>query len=163
MTATSPATQDETQPTFMLMTNRDLLSVIMLGGVIGMITWGLSWLLGNYVFEAILCGGDAIQCSSATMYAEITATILAAIAALFALVRLRVFRPMLVVIAATASLWGLIGAISSLPWYLVMIASIVLYALAYGLYVWIVRIRRFWVAAVVILLLIIAVRYIMTL
>lgn len=163
MSPTPAPVQDETQPQFMLMANRDLAMVILLGAVVGLITWGLSWLLGTYVFNAVLCGGDAARCASAPMYGEITASVVVAIGALVGLVRLRVFRPMLVVIAATISLWGLIGMLSSLAWYWVMLASVVLYAFAYGLFVWTVRIRLFWAALVVCLLLIIAVRYVMTL
>lgn len=154
--------QNETQPQFMLMANRDLAMVILLGAVVGLLTWGLSWLLGTFVFNAILCGGADSRCASAPLYGEITATIIVAIGALIGLVRLRVFRPMLVVIAATVSLWGMIGSLSSLAWFWVMIASVVLFALAYGLFVWAVRIRQFLAALIVILLLIVAVRYVMT-
>ena len=163
MSPTTTPVKDETQPQFMLMANRDLAMVILLGAIAGLLTWVLSWLLGNYVFTAILCGGGDTRCASAPMYAEITATVIVAIVALVALVRLRVFRPLLVVIAATVSLWGMIGMLSSLAWYWVMLASILLYAVAYGLFVWVVRIRLFWAALIVILLLIIAVRYVMTL
>jgi len=127
------------------------------------LTWGLSWLLSTYVFSAILCGDGDTRCASVGMYGEITSTVIIAIIALVGLVRLRVFRPMLVVIAATISLWGMIGVLSSLAWYWVLLACVVLYAIAYGLFVWIVRIRLFWAALVVCLLLIIAVRYVMTL
>lgn len=151
--------QDETQPQFMLMANRDLASVIILGALVGLLTWGLAWLLGTYVFEPILCGGGDTRCGSAPQYGEITATIVVAIGALLGLVRLRVFRPLLVVLAATVTLWGLIGMVTVFEWYWAALASLVLYALAYGLFVWVVRIRRFWLALVVVLLLVIAVRF----
>lgn len=155
------ANQDETQPQFMLMANRDLASVIILGAFVGLLTWGAGWLLGTYVFDPILCGAGDTRCGMAPQYGEITATILVAVLALLGLVRLRVFRPMLVVLAATITLWGLVGMLTALEWYWVAAASVTLYALAYGLFVWIVRIRRFWLALVVALALIIAVRLVL--
>ena len=92
----------------------------------------------------------------------ITATILMAIAALLALVRFRIFRPMLVVLAATLSLWGLTELTHPLAWYWALIASAALYALAYGVFVWLVRVRVFWVALVLTILLIMAVRAVLT-
>lgn len=162
MTATSPTTQTDTQSAFMLMANRDLLSVILLGGVIGIATWGLSWLLGSFVYDAILCSGGDTCRANPDEFGEITAVAITAIAALIALVRLRVFRPMLVVIAVTASLWGLMALLSPLEWYWTMLAGAAVYAVAYGLFVWTVRIRRFWIALILVLLLIVAIRYIMT-
>lgn len=156
------ASQEETQPKFILMANRNLAAVILLGAIVGLATWGIGWLLGAYAFGPLLCGDGGAQCGSAMQYGLVTSQILAAVAALLGLVRLRVFRPLLVVLATTVSLWGLVGALSALAWYGLALASVVLYALAYGLFVWIVRVRKFWLALIVAVILVIIVRFVLT-
>jgi hypothetical protein len=149
----------DTQQKFTLMANRNLLSVILLGAGIGLLMWGIGWALKTYVFASVACGATMVQCDASAQYAEIAAAILIAIVALIGLVRLRIFRPLLVVLAVTMSLWGLSGLVSTLPlqWALPLIAG--LYAIAYGLFVWIVRVRVFWVAALLTVLLVGAVRW----
>jgi len=71
MSPTPAPVKDETQPQFMLMANRDLAMVILLGAIVGLLTWGLSWLLSTYVFSAILCGDGDTRCASVGMYGEI--------------------------------------------------------------------------------------------
>lgn len=153
--------QDEAQPRFMPITTADFLRVLLLGALIGVATYGVALLLRNFVFGPITCEGGQV-CANAASYGEITSAILLAIVGLLGTVRLRVFRPMIVVVAATASLWGLMVATDSLAWHWGLLAHGVLYGLAYGIFTWAVRIRRFWVALVLSVMLIVVLRYVMT-
>src|SRR5690606_32821563 len=139
--------QDEARPQFMPITTADFLRVLLLGALIGMATYGVALLLRNFVFTPIVCEGGQV-CATAASYGEITSAILLAIVGLLGTVRLRVFRPMIVVVAATASLWGLMMTTDSLAWHWGLLAHGILYGLAYGLFTWAVRIRRFLVALI---------------
>ena len=136
-----------------------IVAVVLLGAVIGLLVWGLTLVIDRYVLTAILCGGNRdLECANAAIYAESVATIIGAIVGLFFLVRLQVFRPLLVVLAAVISLWGIIGLAGLLPWYGVGLSAVGLYAFSYGLFTWIARIRAFWVVVVLLVVLVVAVR-----
>ena len=91
------------------------------------------------------------------------AAIIGAIVGLFFLVKLQVFRPLLVVLAAVVSLWGVVGLAGLLPWYGVGLSTIALYALAYSLFTWVARIRAFWLVVLLLIVLVVAVRVMLSL
>lgn len=136
-----------------------IIAIITLGAVVGLVVWGLTLVVDRYVLTPVLCGGSqAMQCANTSLYAESVAAIIGAIVGLFFLVRLQVFRPLLVVLAAVISLWGIIGLSALLPWYGVGMTAVLLYAFAYGLFAWIARIRAFWAVIVLLVVLVAAVR-----
>ena len=77
---------------------------------------------------------------------------------LVTLARMRVYRPLLVVLAATVALWGLESSIASLPWYWGLLAVVVFFALAYGLFSWLARIRNFIMAVVITVVVVVVIR-----
>jgi hypothetical protein len=121
--------------------------------------WGLSLVIERYILAPVLCGGtQVLQCASITQYAESAASIIGGGVGLFFLVRLQIFRPLLVVVAVTASLWGIIGQASLLPWYGIGLSTVLLYASAYALFMWVARIRSFAMVVIVYVVLVAAVR-----
>jgi hypothetical protein len=135
------------------------MAIISLGAVAGLIVWVLSVVIDTYILRVVLChGSQALQCASTTHYAEAIAAVISASVGLFFLVRLQVFRPLLVVLAAVSSLWGIVGQASLLPWYGIGLSTVMLYAFAYILFAWIARIRSFWIVLFLMAVLIIAVR-----
>jgi hypothetical protein len=136
-----------------------LLQALAVGAVVGLTVWALTLFLERYVFEAILCHGAA-ACGSSGQYAEAAATVIGAGVGLYFLAKAQVYRPLLIVLAASASLWGILGLVELLPWYGVGLSVVGLYAFAYGLYSWLARVRIFWLVMVVFLVLIVAVRLI---
>ena len=137
----------------------DFISILVLGGVIGLGIWGVGLLLNSFVFANYFCqDGIAGQCEAAKNYAVVSATVIGAIAGLMGLIRLRVYRPLLVLIATIISLWGLVQISWDMTWYIGALVSIVLYLLAFGTYTWLARIRDFWISLIVIFVLVIAVR-----
>jgi len=127
------------------MSIRQVIQVVIWGMLVGLLAWGFTFFLEQVVLKAIMCGGTGVNCSVG-MLAGIWGGLGAACVALFGLVRLRIFRPLLVVIAATISLWGLAGVVDALPVYSVGIAYVLLYGAAYIAFTWIVRVRLFWLA-----------------
>jgi hypothetical protein len=153
------AIEQEGDSTLLSLGSGQLIKIILFGFIVGVIVWGLTTLLDMYLFRAIACQGNAtMQCATSLSYAEITATLLGGIIGLLGLIRFQMFRPLLVVLGAIISLWGIVTAFIALPWYGVMLITAAAYALAYGLFAWVARIRLFWIVALISLLIIVGVR-----
>jgi hypothetical protein len=153
--------QGEKPAPFIAMSVRQLVQVAIVGLLVGLVVYGLTYVLNTYVYTTILCRGSTAPCTAGTQYGEVTATILAAGAALFALVRLQVFRPLLAVIATTISLWDVLKIMPDFAWYVGAIACALLFAVSYMAFVWIARIRIFWLAGVIMAALVVAIRLIL--
>lgn len=146
------------------MLRTDFISVIILGAIIGLFIWGFGAALNRFVFEEYFCQGDiSSQCGSAKSFSVAAASLVGGIAALTGLIRLRVFRPLLVLIASLVSTWGVVQTSWDLGRFTGIVAVIVLYALAFGVFAWIARIREFWIALVAMIVLVVAVRLALTL
>ncbi|PID32446.1 hypothetical protein CR970_00480 [Candidatus Saccharibacteria bacterium] len=141
---------------------RDLVGVALAGMGIGLFVSVAYVMLRRFVFSAVMCrDGASINCGLAPDYAMSVALILGAIAGLIALVQLRVYRPLLVVLGAVISLWGLSVLVINLPWYWAMVLLALLFGAVYMLFMWIARIRSFAVAVVLTIMLIVAIRFVL--
>lgn len=143
---------------FVTMPIGDVVRSLLVGVVAGLITAGVFYLLNTYIFGAVLCRGAAESCGQAPLYSSIVAIIIGAISGIVGLTRVGIYRPLLVVVASTISLWGLHDYLANTAWYLGLIAFALLFACAYLLFSWIARIRSFIVSAIVMVVLIVAVR-----
>jgi hypothetical protein len=141
------------------MSLRQLVLVVLVGAVAGIIAWGLSYVLDTYVLQAIFCREESADCSEVPQYAEAIAGIIAAGAALFGLVKLRAMRPLVVVVAATLALWGLVSAVVTLEWYGALLAVTGLYALTYAIFAWIARLRVLWMVMFLVVAALVAIRF----
>lgn len=130
-----------------------LIQVAILGAVVGVVVWLLSMFLGQLVLTPIMCGEGGNDCGATNVGGAI-ASILAGLVGLMGLVRLSVFRPLLIVIAAVISLWGLSNWVSGLAWFEALSWSVLLYGFAYAAFAWLVRPRPF-VAVIITLLLVV--------
>lgn len=143
------------------MTMRDLLGTIVTGLGIGILTSGIYFLMNRFVFAAVLCrSGSDSDCINAPLYAMIVAMVFGAIAGLAALAALRIYRPLLIVIATSVVMWGFSSLVSTMPWYFAILIPAVLFALLYGLFAWVARIRSFVVALLVTVVLVVMLRFI---
>lgn len=154
--------QSEQPQALVAMSMRDFFSVIIVGGVIGLLIWALGMTLNRYVFDAYLCSGDSIsQCGQAKNYSALSALAVASIVSLVALMQLRVYRPLLVIIAVMIGLWGLAQLSWDLVWYQGAGICLVMYALALGTFSWILRLRQFWMALVITIVIVAALRLVL--
>jgi hypothetical protein len=152
----------DTPNSLIAMTTKKLLFTAVIGAAAGLTTWGLTLVFDMYIYKTILCNGSAaVQCSSSYQYATTTATIVGAAAGLFGLVKFHVFRPLLIVIASFVSLWGLLALVADMAWYWAVFAVILLYGLSFGLFAWVARVRRFYIALIAVVLIVIAVRLVL--
>lgn len=130
-----------------------LIQVAILGAVVGVVAWLLSLFIGQLVLTPVMCGEGSTDCS-ATGVGGAIASILAGLVGLMGLVRLSVYRPLLIVLAAVVSLWGLSNWVNGLAWFEALSWSVLLYGFAYAAFAWLVRPRPF-VPVVIILLLVV--------
>jgi len=143
---------------FVTMLSRDVVRALLVGAVAGLVTAGVFYLLNVFIFGAVLCRGTADGCAQAPLYSSIIAIVVGAIAGIVGLTRVGVYRPLLVVVASTISLWGLHDYLANTTWYVGLIALGLLFACAYLLFSWIARIRSFIVSAIVMVVLIVVTR-----
>ncbi len=144
------------------MLRSDFMSVLAIGAVAGLLVWAIGFLFDRFVFDMYFCQNEiSAQCASAKNYSAVAAGLIVALAALGGLVRVRVYRPLLVLIASFLSLWGLAQLSWGLEWSTGLPVMMLLYALAFGLYTWVARIREFWVSLIIVVLLVVAVRLVL--
>lgn len=158
-----PGTQLDDKPFAVVpATFGQLAGALAIGIGVGLAAWGLSFFFERYIFQALLChGSQAIRCDMGAAYAEGVAHVLAAGVGLFFLVRLRVFRPLLVALAAMACLWGIVGLTVEMPTYAIGLSVAGLYGAAYLTFAWVARLRMFWLVVVLLVAMVVGVRYVL--
>jgi ABC-type uncharacterized transport system fused permease/ATPase subunit len=137
-----------------------MIQVILLGVIVGAITWLLTLLIDRFVISAIFCNAQQVAgiCGNSTVVAGNVALVLTAIGGLLGLVRLGVYRPLLIVIAASIVLWGLSGWLVGLQWYETLAWTVLLYTVIYAAFSWLVRPRLFLTAIILVLIVVLAAR-----
>jgi hypothetical protein len=154
---------NQPRPKFAEMTVRTVVQILILGAVLGLIAWVVSALVSNYVIAPLFCkadGGNFSVCAQGGLLASNIASLLVGTLAVVALLRLGVFRPLLISLAVIISLWGIGPWMGALPWYESLAWTALLYAVAYLAFSWIARIRVFWIALLATVIVIVAARLI---
>ncbi|HSW80116.1 MAG TPA: hypothetical protein VLG47_05055 [Candidatus Saccharimonadales bacterium] len=147
---------------FILMSGRQVIGTVITGVIVGLLSWGLALLLDTYVFKTLFCHSMmTTQCQDAPQYAAMTASLLAAAAGIFALVKLQVFRPLLVGLASVIGLWGLMNVMTTLSWQISALLFVGLFAVSYLLFAWVARLRSFGLSVIIMVVLVVAVRFVL--
>lgn len=143
---------------------RKILPTLLAGVIAGLVTWLATFLLSEYVLGPIACrvGSSLINCSDATIVSSDIALVIGGFAALAIMVRQRVLRPLLVVLGAVISLWGIGAWLSEDAWYVALPLTVLLSAVLYAVFAWFGELRRFWVALVVTILLVVVFRFLVS-
>lgn len=144
------------------MTIRQFVWVVVAGAAVGVAAWLFGRVLSAWLFTPLFCRTGSSICSQAPQYANVGALILATGLGVFLLVRAQVYRPLLIGLAAALTLWGVLDMVHPLAWYQGMFIMALLFALAYGAFTWLARIRAFLVAVIISVVVLIIVRYILT-
>ena len=126
------------------MSQHQAVQVVLLGIGLGVGAWVLSELIRRIILVPLFCGDPSgMVCANAPDFAANIAAIIVVVAGLMGLVRLSVYRPLLIALAVFVSLWGLGGWTSSLAWYESLAWFVILYALCYMAFAWLVRPQSF--------------------
>lgn len=128
----------------------ELVKVLATGIGVGLLIALFSELIARFVISPIFCGStESFQvCSNGGNVAFYAATIVVNMAAVAVLVRLGVFRPLLVALGAAAILWGVRSYLADLNLVEYVFWLAMLYGLVYVLLFWLLRIRNFIIALV---------------
>lgn len=142
----------------------DVVRVALSGLAVGVATYLLYLLLDKYVFTPTLCGATAaaLKCDNKMYFASGVATVLGAFGGLFAMVQQRVYRPLLVVLLATVGLWNFVLIAATLPWWLALLLTGLIFALAYAAFAWLVQLRNFILALVITVVILVVMRLIIS-
>jgi hypothetical protein len=135
-----------------------MVQVALLGIVLGGLSWLISALIDRFIAGALLCGSNGPTCESSTLVAGNAAIVLVAIGGLLGLVRLGIYRPLLVVIAAAIVLWGISGFTLGMQWYEAMAWTVLFTAIVYTAFAWLVRPRFFLFAIILVLIVVVLAR-----
>lgn len=139
---------------------KQLLGAGFIGLTIGLIVWGLGSVIDQYVLKTLFCQDGA--CDSIASWAFAISGVTGAGLGLFGLVKLRVLRPLLVIVAAMIALWNLPLLLANLPLWGVIVASALLYAGIYALFAWLARLRSIYVVLTLFVIVIIVARIALT-
>lgn len=144
--------------------NKRLVLAGIVGLVVGALSWLLSLLLQNVFVEPVFCrSADAFAaCANGGTISMALALFVTNIIGLFALVKIGVYRPLLVIIAALATIVGLHLWLGGLGWLEAAVWYAIVFAIAYVLYAWIARLASFGSAIAAMLVVIVAIRILMT-
>lgn len=151
----------DTSQTLIELRPQTIMQVALLGIGLGILSWVLTLLIRQVIFVPLFCGDPANSlCVGATGGAGTIALIVTALAGLLGLVRLGVYRPLLVALAVAISLWGVSSWIGDMFWLEAVAWSVALYLTAYVAFTWLVRPRAFGMAIALVLLAVVVARLI---
>lgn len=119
----------------------------LLGALLGIIFWIFTLSLNYLIFDSLRTAGNV-------------AMIVVSTVALIIMVRSRMARPLMVVVAAAASLWGLATWTEGLIWSQVILWNIVMYTFSHVLFSWLARFNKITVAMLMMLFVIVIIRII---
>lgn len=143
-----------------LFSRRSIITVAIIGALVGIVTWLLVLILERFLLEPLFCNSTSSfsVCSNAGSIASNIATVFAAVFGIFALVRYGYFRPLVIAIASACVLWGLVPALGGVAWYEKAIWIVLVSALTYVTFAWLTRYRRFAIMLVAVIIAVIVVR-----
>ncbi len=112
---------------------------------LGVLWWVLTALTAAYVIEPLACRSldFASQCLAASMIAGNIAVVAVAVVALVVFIRLRLSRPLVVVVGAAVVIWGLGGLLEGVAWLEALLWAMTAYGVTTLLFGLIARIPRF--------------------
>lgn len=132
----------------------DVASIVKLF-VIGLISGALGWLLylgiAHFFVEPVFCRNAEMfsVCKNGGTIAWVSAHVIVLAAAVAALARFAIYRPLLVVLSVFVTLWGAHAWLGGMPWYVGLLWQVVLFGIAMTLFGQIARMTSF-IAAVLV-------------
>ncbi len=141
----------------------EVIKIALLGLAVGVFIPAISFLLERFFIEPVFCrSADSFGvCSNGGVTAYYIATGIISLLAIVLLVNWQVFRPLLIVVGVAATLWGFIRYVGDLATNSIFeyyIFSALLFAIAYLLFYWIMRIRVFMLSVLLAIALVVVVR-----
>ena len=141
---------------------RSGVSVFLIGALVGLLGWLLTLAVSSWVLTPVFCRSldTASVCAGVNVSSWIVAHIMVSAVGLLLLLRANTFRPLLVVIAALATLWTVGVPFITHVWWVGLLWQTGLFAVAYALYAWLAALEKFIVSAILIIIIVILMRLI---
>ena len=142
----------------------DLIRVGILGLAVGVVIPAFGWLLQKFLVDPIFCRETSVLaiCNPSDLTMYYIATVVVGVVAVALMANWQVFRPLLVAAAALAALWGFqryVGDTVSHAGLEYYISSAVLYALAFVVFYWLLRLKSFALSVVLVVLAVVLIRW----
>jgi hypothetical protein len=126
------------------MPQHQVIQAALLGVGIGFAAWLLDLIVRHIVLVPLFCGNpSSTVCVNQVDVAGNVATIIVIFVGMMGLVRFSIYRPLIIVLATAISLWGIGSWTGHLAWYETLAWFVLLYALCYVAFAWLVRPRLF--------------------
>lgn len=157
----------ERPPFYITSSLRESVAIAVNGLLAGIAVWGISVLLDRFVITPIFCSNasQAAACDGSGLIAFNIATVLVAVATIFSLARIGVFRPLIVALATAITLWALpsyiAGVSTAAPLFEQIVWLATLYALMFLVFSWLLRLRSFAISLVLTLAVVVLFRYLL--
>lgn len=149
--------QSGSQPFNIPTSANEIVKVLLTGIVVGLLIALISEAIARYLISPLFCNStdNFSVCANGGNVAFYAATVIVNMIAVAALVRFGVFRPLLVALGAAAILWGLKSYLSGVMFVEYAFWMALLYGLTYTLLFWVLRVRNFIIALVLVIALVI--------
>ncbi|HEX4662113.1 MAG TPA: hypothetical protein VH144_00700 [Candidatus Saccharimonadales bacterium] len=161
------ATVIEKPPVYIGSSWRDILQVFGVGLAAGLLIKLLTFVLKQYFIQPVFCRTTDTfgVCSQGDQVAFGIATVVISLVAVVVLARINVFRPLLVVVATAAALWGAIGYLPVVATYASPLEQalwlMLLYGIGYVVFSWLMRLRNFAASLVVAIVVVVGLRFLL--
>lgn len=139
---------------------KEIARVVLVGAGVGLLVALFSEVISRFFVEPVFCrSADSFAvCANGGTVAFNAALVIVSMIAVAVLVKLNIYRPLLVALGAAASLWSLnryIGNLSVIEYGLWMVG---LFSLSYLLYFWLMRARNFVLSLALLIVAVIVIR-----
>ena len=160
MAQSSASDRSDTWGGLIEMPQHQVIQVALLGIILGLVAWIGSVVIKQAILTPLFCGDPTNGvCINATNVAGNASAVVVAFFGLMGLVRLSVYRPLLIALAVLISLWGIGGWTNGLEWYEAIAWFIALYTFCYLAFSWLVRPRSFAPTIILVLVAVAAIRF----
>lgn len=144
------------------MSRGNFFRVLLLAAFSGVAIWLLGWAIDRFMMTPIFCTAtpDVAMCANSTALASHIALVLIGMMTLPLLIMLGLKRPLVMVVAVTATMWGLAQWTGGV-WWLSLLLTVAAMVVTYAAISWINRIRGDIAAILMITLFVLAARFVL--
>lgn len=144
---------------------KKVLFTALIGAIVGAVAWGGGFLISRFIIEPVFCAtpDSAAICQIRDTTSFNVALVVATFAGLLIMIRARVYRPLLIAIAAAISVWGLVSFVAQDIWVVRLLSIVLITSLAYAFYGLVAQLRSFIAAMIIAVLVVVGLRIIPTL
>lgn len=159
-----PADNNQKHSADLPTSTQEIARVILVGAGVGLLVTLLSELIQRFFIQPVFCnpaGEVSTVCANGDAIAFNSTLVIISIAAVAVMVKMGIFRPLLVAVGPLASLWGINSYLNSLSALEFGFWMLILFSLAYVLFYWLMRARNFVVSLVALIIAVVIIRLVL--